>query len=162
MDTSSHHYATAPAPRPAFIRAAGTTRRTATAQLTPERVSLVQREVELEHIDPGLAYEAQRPPGLVFLDHLQYLADRDASGLRDPLGLQPRVRGADLRVETAAAGGHRVRRHPRRGRCTAPDRHDRARAIIRIRSRALHRDTSIRPQERAVPSRGAALLVDAD
>ena len=74
-----------------------------------------EREVQLEHVDPRLAEEAERPALDVVVDELRDVGGAQPASLRDPGDLQVGVRRADVRVEAGAAGGDRVRRDGRRG-----------------------------------------------
>ena len=75
----------------------------------------VEREVELEHVDPRLAEEAERAAVCVLLDERQHLLEREAAGTRDARRLQARVRGGDVRIEPGARGGQGIDRDPLAG-----------------------------------------------
>ena len=75
---------------------------------------LVERDVELEHVDRRLAEEAERAAVGVVVDEL--VAPRRAEIPRPSATrwrLQPRVGDRDVRVEPRAGRGHRVDRHLR-------------------------------------------------
>ena len=78
------------------------------------RILLVEGDVELQHVDPGLADEAEPRgrPGWSATS-LHDLVRADAAGLGHPVHLQIGVGRRDVRIQSAAAGGDGVRRAPR-------------------------------------------------
>ena len=57
----------------------------------------VEIDVELQHVDPGLAEEAEHAAVLVGQDQFTDLIWGDAAGLGHPVHLQIGVRGRDVR-----------------------------------------------------------------
>ncbi len=73
----------------------------------------LERGVQLQDVDAGLAHEAEGAAGGVVLDELLDLLDVEAVLLRDPGDLDLRVLRGDVRVEAGAGGGDGVGRHVR-------------------------------------------------
>ena len=121
------------------------------------RVLAVEGEVEVEHVDRGLTEEAQRPAVRVGVDQALDLGDRGVPDAGDPGCLQLGVGGADVGVEAAAAGRHRVGGHDRVGGGVALDRGDEAGGVVLAGRGALDPHTLVVAQERA----GRAGLVEA-
>src|SRR5271166_6033891 len=93
-------------------------------RLAVYRVLAVQLEVDLQHVDPRLAHEPERPSVLVIADHGTHLIGADATGLGYPRDLKVGVGDGDVRVEAAAAGRDRVGGHGRVRGCGPADGHD--------------------------------------
>ena len=72
--------------------------------------SSVEGEVELEHVDAGLAEEAERAAVGVVVDQLQDALERDAADLGDAVRLDPGVGLRDVRVDAGGRGRDRVDR----------------------------------------------------
>ena len=76
---------------------------------------LVEREVELEHVDRLLAEEAERPVRRCGRRSSSCTSrDREPALVGDARRLEPGVGDRDVRVEPGAGRGHRVDRHLRR------------------------------------------------
>src|SRR6266567_1153990 len=63
------------------------------------RRHLIEREVELEHVDGLLAEHAEVPAGGVAVDQLAHTRNGEGALGRDALGLEPGVGNRDVRVE---------------------------------------------------------------
>ena len=72
---------------------------------------LVEGEVELEHVHPGLAEEAEEAAFGVLGDQLEHPVERQAADRGDPVRLDARVGLGDVRVDAGGRGGDRVDRH---------------------------------------------------
>src|SRR6516162_1497718 len=75
-----------------------------------ERVLLVKRDVEAEHVHRRLTQEAQRAALSVLLDECRDRARGDVPRGGDPVHLDGGVGRRDVRVEPRGRCGHRVRR----------------------------------------------------
>src|SRR5262245_97035 len=76
--------------------------------------SPVQRQVEAEDVDPGLAQKPQRAPFDVLVDEAADLVLGEIARLGDAGDLEIGGLRGDVRVEAAARGGDEVDRHGRR------------------------------------------------
>src|SRR6478609_1982749 len=88
------------------------------------RVLVIEFDIELQHVDAGLAHEAQPAAVGAVRDGLFDVVNADSAGLGHAVHLKVGVCGRDVRVEAAAAGGDRVRGHSRIRRGCAADWHD--------------------------------------
>src|SRR5580704_5391926 len=75
-------------------------RRTVTVRLPG-----VERQVQGEHVHPGLAQHAEEAPFGVLLDEFAYLRGVELALAGHPRDLVERGRRADVRIEAAARGG---------------------------------------------------------
>src|SRR5262245_66482580 len=82
----------------------------------------IQRQVDLEHVHRRSAHEAKPPRSGVLLDQPLDRGGVGAALPGDPRRLQAGVGDADVRIESAAAGGNGVRGNDRRVGRGAPDR----------------------------------------
>src|SRR4051812_18519680 len=73
--------------------------------------TLVESQVEFEHVHPWVADETKRCRFCELSDHLIHLVDRYPAGLGDTSGLYLGRRGTDVRVQTAGGCGHHVGRN---------------------------------------------------
>ncbi len=72
--------------------------------------SSFEGEVELEHVDPRLAEEPERPALGVVVDEVEHVVDGEAALVGDPRGLEPGVGDRDVGVEAGARRRDRVDR----------------------------------------------------
>src|SRR6185436_2843228 len=70
----------------------------------------VEREVELEHVHPGLAEETERAAVGVRVDEREDVVQGKPASARDAWRLQAGVRDGDLRIESRARGCHGIDR----------------------------------------------------
>ncbi len=75
--------------------------------------SLIQLQVQVQDVDVRLPKETQRPSLGVLRHELLHLLRRDSSSLGHPGGLDLRILGTDVRVETRRGAGDRVCRNCR-------------------------------------------------
>ena len=73
-------------------------------------VLLIEREVDLQHVDSRFAEESEGAAAGVCIDDRAHLLIGNATLLRNPRNLQLRRRRADVRIETAGRAGHQVDR----------------------------------------------------
>ena len=99
----------------------------------------VQRQVELQHVHPGLTQEAQGAALGVLGDQPANVVDVQPARRGDPAGLQFGVLRRDVRVQAATAGGDGVGGHRGVGGDRAPTAQPRHRRRCRTVASRRHR-----------------------
>jgi hypothetical protein len=72
---------------------------------TLTRCYCVERQVEAQHVHPGIAQDAEVGGVGVLLYEFAHLFDAQAAGLGDAVGLEAGILRADMQVEAAAEAG---------------------------------------------------------
>src|SRR5271155_1284733 len=103
----------------------------------------VQLEIELQHVNPRFADEAERTTVLVVANRVAHLGGADPARASHPGHLDIGVRRRDIGVQAAGAGGDGVGRYHRVIRRRAANRNDLTDRVVSAVLRAFHPHTLV-------------------